>query len=156
MMNECWQSALSGKQLPGCAMYQACTDHLWQQEDQLQVRILRRDELPIKVGECRPHTQALGRVEPCGRMRRNRALTPACGYWRIRPRHRILSECGAILSKRYKLAQIAQQMVTYGDAGTFAALYGALTSHNPAHAWPSFLDNVNTLPGGVNSDNPFG
>lgn len=61
-----------------------------------------------------------------------------------------------LLSKRYKLAQIAQQMVTYGDVGTFAALYGALTSDNPANAWPSFLTDVNALPGGVNSDDPFG
>jgi len=61
-----------------------------------------------------------------------------------------------LLSKRYTLAQIAQQMVTDGDAGTFAALYGALTGDNPANAWPSFLNDVNALPDGVNSDNPFG
>jgi hypothetical protein len=61
-----------------------------------------------------------------------------------------------LLSKGYTLAQIAQQMVTYKAAGTFAALYGALTSDNPAHAWPRFLNDVNSLPSGVNSDNPFG
>ena len=61
-----------------------------------------------------------------------------------------------LLTKRYKLAQIAQQMVTYGDAGTFAALYGALISDNPANTWPSFLNDVYALPGDVNSDNPFG
>lgn len=61
-----------------------------------------------------------------------------------------------LLSKGHPLAQIAPQMVTDGDAGTFAALYGALTGDNPANAWPSFLQDVNGLPGGVNSDNPFG
>jgi hypothetical protein len=58
-----------------------------------------------------------------------------------------------LLSKGYTLAQIAQQMVTDGDA---AALYGTLTSDNPANARPGFLYDVNGLPGGVNSDNPFG
>jgi hypothetical protein len=61
-----------------------------------------------------------------------------------------------LLSKSHTLAQIGQQMVTDGDAGTFAALYGALTGGNPANAWPNFLNDVNALPGGVNSDNPFG
>lgn len=61
-----------------------------------------------------------------------------------------------LLSKRYTLAQIAQQMVTDGDPGTFAALYGALTGDNTANAWPSFLNAVSALPSGVNSDNPFG
>jgi hypothetical protein len=61
-----------------------------------------------------------------------------------------------LLSKEYTLAQIAQQMVAGGDAGTFAALYGALTSDDPANAWPEFLTDVNALPGGVTSDNPFG
>jgi hypothetical protein len=61
-----------------------------------------------------------------------------------------------LLSKGYTLARIAQQMVADGDAGTFAALYGALTGDNPANAWPDFLTDVNALPGGVTSDNPFG
>ena len=61
-----------------------------------------------------------------------------------------------LLSKGYTLAQIAQQMVTDRDAGTFASLYGALTGDNPANAWPNFLNDVNGLPDGVNSDNPFG
>ena len=61
-----------------------------------------------------------------------------------------------LLSKGYTLAQVARQMVTDGDAGTFAALYGALTGDAPANAWPNFLSDVNSLPGGVNSDNPFG
>ena len=61
-----------------------------------------------------------------------------------------------LLSKGYTLAQIAQQMVTDGDAGAFAALYGTLTSDNPANARPGFLYDVNGLPSGVNSDNPFG
>jgi hypothetical protein len=61
-----------------------------------------------------------------------------------------------LLSKGRALDQIAPQMVTDGDAGTFATLYGALTGDNPANAWPDFLNAVNALPGGVNSDNPFG
>jgi hypothetical protein len=60
-----------------------------------------------------------------------------------------------LLSKRYTLPQIAQQMVTDGDPGTFAALYGALTGDDPANAWPNFINDVNALPNGVNSDNPF-
>lgn len=61
-----------------------------------------------------------------------------------------------LLSKGHTLAQIAQQMVTDADAGPFATLYGALTGDNPANAWPDFLADVNALPGGVTSDNPFG
>jgi hypothetical protein len=61
-----------------------------------------------------------------------------------------------LLSKRSTLAQIARQMVTDGDAGTLAALFGALTGDNAANAWPDFLTAVNALPSGVNSDNPFG
>jgi hypothetical protein len=61
-----------------------------------------------------------------------------------------------LLSKEYTLAQIAQRMVTDGDAGTLAALYGALTGDDPANAWPNFINDVNALPNGVNSDNPFG
>jgi hypothetical protein len=61
-----------------------------------------------------------------------------------------------LLSKQHTLAQIAQQMVTDGDAGTFAGLYGALTGDDPANAWQSFLNDVNGLPGGITSDNPFG
>jgi hypothetical protein len=61
-----------------------------------------------------------------------------------------------LLSKQYTLPQIAQQMVAAGDAGTFAALYGTLTGDDPANAWPNFLNDITALPGGVNSDNPFG
>ncbi len=61
-----------------------------------------------------------------------------------------------LLSKGYTLAQIAQQMVADADAGTFATLYGTLTGDNPANAWPDFVSDVNALPGGVTSDNPFG
>jgi hypothetical protein len=61
-----------------------------------------------------------------------------------------------LLSRQHTLAQIAQQMVANGDAGTFAALYGALTGDSPANAWPNFINDVNGLAGGVTSDNPFG
>lgn len=61
-----------------------------------------------------------------------------------------------LLSKGYTLSQIAPRMVTDGDAGTFAELYGALTGDPAANAWPSFLNAVHGLPGGVTSDNPFG
>jgi len=61
-----------------------------------------------------------------------------------------------LLSRQYTLAQIAQQMVADGDAGTFATLYGKLTGDDPANAWPNFLNALSALPGGINSDNPFG
>jgi hypothetical protein len=61
-----------------------------------------------------------------------------------------------LLSKGNTLAQIAQQMVTNGDAGTFAVLYGTLTGDIAANAWPDFISDVNALPGGISSDNPFG
>ncbi len=61
-----------------------------------------------------------------------------------------------LLGMGYPLAQIAQQMVADGDSGTFADLYGALTADDPANAWPNFIQAVNALPNGVNTDNPFG
>jgi len=61
-----------------------------------------------------------------------------------------------LLSQQYTLAQIAQQMVADGDAGTFATLYGKLAGDDPANAWPNFLNALRALPGGITSDNPFG
>jgi hypothetical protein len=61
-----------------------------------------------------------------------------------------------LLSKGNTLPTIAQKMVAAGDAGTFAGLYGTLTGDSPDNAWQNFLNAVNALPGGVNSDDPFG
>jgi hypothetical protein len=61
-----------------------------------------------------------------------------------------------LISKGYTLPVIAQKMVATGDAGTLADLYGELTGDSPGNAWQSFLNDVNALPNGVNSDDPFG
>jgi hypothetical protein len=60
-----------------------------------------------------------------------------------------------LISQGYSLAQIAPAMVNLGDGGTFAQLYGNLTSDDPANAWPNFQNAINSLPNGVTSDDPF-
>jgi hypothetical protein len=61
-----------------------------------------------------------------------------------------------LISQGYGLSTIAPAMVAMGNDGTFAQLYGNLTSDDPANAWPNFQSAVQTLPNGVNSDDPFG
>lgn len=56
----------------------------------------------------------------------------------------------------HSLAQIAQTMVALGDSGTLAQLYAQLTSDAASNALPKFLAAIEALPGGVNSDDPFG
>jgi len=60
-----------------------------------------------------------------------------------------------LLSQGNSLPQIASTMVSLGDSGTFAQLYGNLTSDDPANAWRKLQDAINTLPNGVTSDDPF-
>jgi hypothetical protein len=60
-----------------------------------------------------------------------------------------------LISQGYSLAQIAPAMVNLGDGGTFAQVYGNLTSDDPANAWPNFQTAINGLPNGVTGDDPF-
>lgn len=60
-----------------------------------------------------------------------------------------------LISQGHSLSQIAPAMVNLGDGGTFAQLYGNLTSDDPANAWPNFQNAINSLPNGVTNDDPF-
>ena len=60
-----------------------------------------------------------------------------------------------LMSEGHSLDQIAQTMVTLGDAGTLAQLYARLTSDMASNAWPAFQAAVEALPGGVTTDDPF-
>jgi hypothetical protein len=59
-------------------------------------------------------------------------------------------------SQGHQLNEIAQTMVSLGDAGTLAQLYARLTSGPAASAWPAFQAAVNGLSNGVSDDDPFG
>src|SRR6516162_3871540 len=61
-----------------------------------------------------------------------------------------------LMSQGYGLDQIAQVMVSLGDAGTLAQLYANLTSDLASNALPAFLAAVQSLPNGVTNDDPFG
>jgi hypothetical protein len=60
-----------------------------------------------------------------------------------------------LLSKGHNLSQIAQAMVNLGDGGTLAELYAQLTGDAASNAWPTFTAAVETLAGGVTTDDPF-
>jgi hypothetical protein len=60
-----------------------------------------------------------------------------------------------VLSQGQSLATVAQAMVTLGDSGTLAQLYGQVTGNPSSTAWSQFSAAVNALPGGVTSDDPF-
>jgi hypothetical protein len=60
-----------------------------------------------------------------------------------------------IISQGHALGQVAQAMVSLGDAGTLAELYGQLTGKPAPEAWPTFLAAVQVLAGGVTTDDPF-
>ena len=47
-------------------------------------------------------------------------------------------------------------MVRLGDDGTLAQLYAELTAEPANDAWSGFASAVDSLPGGVTSDDPFG
>ena len=61
-----------------------------------------------------------------------------------------------LLVKGYDLGKIAQTMVSLGDSGTLAQLYAKLTSDSASKAWPAFQTDIQALPNGVTSDDPFG
>lgn len=68
--------------------------------------------------------------------------------------------CGMVFlswlqSKNVTLAQIARTMVSLGDQGTLAQLYGALMADVESSAWPKFQAAVAALPFGITSDDPF-
>jgi hypothetical protein len=76
-------------------------------------------------------------------------------------RNAVSTGCGMaflsfLISQGHSLAQIAQTMVGLGDLGTLAQLYAQLTSDAPGNAFPKFTAAINALPGGVNTDDPFG
>jgi hypothetical protein len=60
-----------------------------------------------------------------------------------------------LLSQNHTLAQIAQKMVSLGANGTLAQLYSSLTGDVAGNAWTRFTAAVQSLPGGVTSDDPF-
>lgn len=60
-----------------------------------------------------------------------------------------------VLSQGHSLAEVAQAMVSLGDSGTLAQLYGQVTGNPATSAWSGFTTAVNALSGGVTSDDPF-
>lgn len=60
-----------------------------------------------------------------------------------------------LLSQTYPLPHIAQTMVSLTATGTLAQLYSSLTGDAAGNAWPKFTSALNSLPGGVVSDDPF-
>jgi hypothetical protein len=76
-------------------------------------------------------------------------------------RNAVSTGCGMafiswLLSQNIALATIAQELVSLGNGGTFAQLYGKLTGKAPNTAWTTFIRAVRGLNGGVTSDDPFG
>jgi len=61
-----------------------------------------------------------------------------------------------LMSRGHPLNLIAPEMVSFGDGGTLAQVYGKLTGDAVSNAWPTFLAAVQALPGGVTNDDPFG
>jgi hypothetical protein len=61
-----------------------------------------------------------------------------------------------LISQGHGLAKIAPAMVSLGDTGTLAQLYGNLTGDAPKNAWPKFQRAIQALPDGVTDDDPFG
>ena len=60
-----------------------------------------------------------------------------------------------IAKKGATLNQIAQGLVSLTASGTFAELYSQLTG-DQTNPWSAFLADVQALPNGVTSDDPFG
>ncbi len=61
-----------------------------------------------------------------------------------------------LMSQGQALNTIAPAIVSLGDQGTLAQVYGNLTGDVTSNAWPTFLAAVQALPGGVTNDDPFG
>ena len=55
----------------------------------------------------------------------------------------------------HTLSEICPAMVALTEGGTFAQLYGQLTTDSAANAFPTLLAAVQALPNGVNDDDPF-
>jgi hypothetical protein len=60
-----------------------------------------------------------------------------------------------LISQGFTLDKIAPVMVSLGDSGTFAQVYANLTGDSAGNALPNFMAAVQSLPGGVTSDDPF-
>jgi hypothetical protein len=60
-----------------------------------------------------------------------------------------------LMSQGYSLNDIAQGLVTLGDSGTLAQLYGNLTSDAPSNAWPNFQATIQSVVP-ITTDDPFG
>lgn len=60
-----------------------------------------------------------------------------------------------LMSQGHSLDQIAQEMVSLGDSGTLAQLYGNLTSDSASNALSAFMAAIQNLPNGVTNDDPF-
>jgi hypothetical protein len=60
-----------------------------------------------------------------------------------------------LMSQGHSLSEAARAMVSLGDNGTLAGLYGQLTGGAASDAWSNFTTAVDALPGGVTSDDPF-
>ncbi len=60
-----------------------------------------------------------------------------------------------LLSQGHTLAELAQAMVALGDGGTLAQLYARVTGGPASAAWSQFTAAIDSLPGGVSSDDPF-
>jgi hypothetical protein len=61
-----------------------------------------------------------------------------------------------LMSQGNQLNMIAPAMVSLGDSGTLAQLYASLSGDVGSNAWPAFAAAVQSLPGGVTTDDPFG
>jgi hypothetical protein len=61
-----------------------------------------------------------------------------------------------LMSQGHRLDKICRAMVSLGDSGTLAQLYGNLTGNAASQAWPTFHAAVQALAGGVSNDDPFG
>ncbi len=60
-----------------------------------------------------------------------------------------------LISQGHSLSRVAQTMVSLGDNGTLAQLYGQLTPDAASSAWSKFTSAIGALPAGVTSDDPF-
>jgi hypothetical protein len=60
-----------------------------------------------------------------------------------------------LMSQGHSLSQVAQAMVSLGDSGTLAQLYGQLTGDAANNAWTKFTAAVSALSAGVTNDDPF-
>ncbi len=60
-----------------------------------------------------------------------------------------------LISLGHGLEKIAPAMVSLGDTGTLARLYGNLTGDDPKQAWSKFQHAIQSLPDGVTDDDPF-